>query len=503
MLSILNNLNAIMNAALTYNINPLVSAIGKMPDEFTKDDIINFITANDIRVVNFRYIAGDGRLKTLNFPVSSLQYLDLILSFGERVDGSSLFSYIEAGSSDLYVIPRFSTAYIDPFAEIPTLGMLCSYFTKDGLPLESSPEYTLRKAHEEFKKTTGYTFEAMGELEFYVIYDDDNCFPSENQRGYHESTPFTKVEAFRTEAMKLISQVGGNIKYAHSEVGNFTLDGKVYEQNEIEFLVSPVESAADQLVMAKWILRTLAWQYGFDITKAGSGLHFHTRIMNGEHSVMLKDGHLSDEARKAIAGYMTCASSLTAFGNANPTSYFRLVPHQEAPTSICWGDRNRSVLVRVPLGWTGKSDMSAIANGLPQNPDIVMPDKQTVELRSGDGSADIHLMLAGLVTAARIGFELPNALEIAEKTYVDVNIHDAKNAAVLNSLAQLPTSCAESADELDKNRALYEAKGVFSKSMIDGRIAMLRAYNDANIREEVKLDKGLMMELVRRYYHCG
>ena len=112
-------------------------------------------------------------------------------------------------------------------------------------------------------------------------------------------------------------------------------------------------------------------------------------------------------------------------------------------------------------------------------------------------------MLAGLVTAARIGFELPNALEIAEKTYVDVNIHDAKNAAVLNSLAQLPTSCAESADELDKNRALYEAKGVFSKSMIDGRIAMLRAYNDANIREEVKLDKGLMMELVRRYYHCG
>ena len=351
----------------------------------------------------------------------------------------------------------------------------------------------------------------MGELEFYVIYDDDCCFPSENQRGYHESTPFTKVEAFRTEAMKLISQVGGNIKYAHSEVGNFTLDGKVYEQNEIEFLVSPVESAADQLVMAKWILRTLAWQYGFDITfapkitegKAGSGLHFHTRMMNGEHSVMLKDGRLSDEARKAIAGYMTCASSLTAFGNANPTSYFRLVPHQEAPTSICWGDRNRSVLVRVPLGWTGKSDMSAIANGLPQNPDIVMPDKQTVELRSGDGSADIHLMLAGLVTAARIGFELPDALEIAKKTYVDVNIHDDKNAAILNSLAQLPTSCAESADELEKNRALYEAKGVFSPSMIDGRIAMLRAYNDANIREETARDKGLMLELVKKYYHCG
>ena len=42
------------NNILKYNINPLVSAIGKMPEEFTKEDIINFITANDIRVVNFR-----------------------------------------------------------------------------------------------------------------------------------------------------------------------------------------------------------------------------------------------------------------------------------------------------------------------------------------------------------------------------------------------------------------------------------------------------------------
>ena len=51
------------NSILKYNINPMVSAIGKIPDQFTKEDIINFITANDIRVVNFRYIAGDGRLK--------------------------------------------------------------------------------------------------------------------------------------------------------------------------------------------------------------------------------------------------------------------------------------------------------------------------------------------------------------------------------------------------------------------------------------------------------
>ena len=215
------------------------------------------------------------------------------------------------------------------------------------------------------------------------------------------------------------------------------------------------------------------------------------------------DGKLSETARRAIAGYMTCASSLTAFGNANPTSYFRLVPHQEAPTSICWGDRNRSVLVRVPLGWSGTSNMVALANPNEIQNEIPVSDKQTVEMRSPDGSADVYLMLAGLVTAARVGFETPDALAIAEKTYVDVNIHDPKNSAKLESLDQLPASCFESATELEKNRALYEAKGVFSPMLIDGIISKLKSFEDANIRNEIKNNPALMEELVEKFFHCG
>lgn len=56
-------------------------------------------------MVNFMYPAADGRLKTLNFAINNAAYLDAILTCGERVDGSSLFPFIEAGSSDLYVIP--------------------------------------------------------------------------------------------------------------------------------------------------------------------------------------------------------------------------------------------------------------------------------------------------------------------------------------------------------------------------------------------------------------
>ena len=126
-----------MNQALEMNPNRVVAYLGKPCNEFTKADIVRYIKENDIRMVNFMYPAGDGRLKTLNFVINNAAYLDAILTCGERVDGSSLFPFIEAGSSDLYVIPRFRTAFLDPFAEIPTLSMLCSFFNKDGEPLKA------------------------------------------------------------------------------------------------------------------------------------------------------------------------------------------------------------------------------------------------------------------------------------------------------------------------------------------------------------------------------
>ena len=349
-----------MNYDLSMNANQLVAFLQKTTSEFTKADIISFIQQKDIRMVNFMYPAGDGRLKTLNFVINNQAYLEAILTCGERVDGSSLFSFIEAGSSDLYVIPRFCTAFVDPFAEIPTLSMLCSFFNKDGEPLESAPEHTLYKASKTFTEVTGMEFQA---------------------------------------------QTGGQIKYGHSEVGNFTLDGYIYEQNEIEFLPVPVSQAADQLMIAKWVIRNLGFRYGYNVTfapkitagKAGSGLHVHMRIMKDGKNQMLKDGVLSETARKAIAGMMVLAPSITAFGNTNPTSYFRLVPHQEAPTNVCWGDRNRSVLVRVPLGWAAKTDMCTLANPLEAESHFDTSQKQTVEMRSPDGSEGKPMEMLDLV----------------------------------------------------------------------------------------------------------
>jgi len=491
--------------------NPLVQYLQKPAKDFTKADIIKYIIENGIEMLNFRYTGGDGRLKTLNFVVYDEEQLEEVLSSGERVDGSSLFSYIEAGNSDLYVVPRFKTAFLNPFNEIPTIDILCGFYDKNGDPFDGSPAYTLHKAHEVLKEKTGYEFEVMGELEYYVISEKEPYFVAEDQKGYHESTPFTKWEDLRRDAMYAIASVGGNLKYGHSEVGNFTVGNLEYEQNEIEFKPSPIEEAADQLLIAKWVMRTLAHQYGVTITfapkitvgKAGSGLHIHTRLMKDGKNVMLENGEISEVAKKAIAGYLKLAPSISAFGNTNPTSYFRLVPHQEAPTNICWGDRNRSVLVRVPLGWTGQKNMMKHANPLESDVSEDFSSKQTVEFRCPDGSADIYLLLAGLTVAARHGLECEDSLAFAEKTYVDVNIFDDEHKSRVEELEQLPVSCWESANELERQKDLYLKYGVFNELTVNGIIKNLRQFNDENIREEIGNDEEKILSLVDKYFHCG
>lgn len=496
----------------TITANRLSVLLDKQPEEFTREDIICAARMLGAEMVNFMYPGGDGRLKTLSFTIINEDYLRTILTDGERVDGSSLFRFIDASSSDLYVVPRYSTAFVDPFSPVVTLTLLCSFFDRDGHELASSSESTLRRAMDAFTRETGMEFRAMGELEYYVIRQVEPCFPAVDQHGYHESAPFAKSGDFRLRCMHLIAQCGGHIKYGHSEVGNFVENGLCYEQNEIEFLPIRADRAAEELLLAKWIIRNLGHREGYDITfapkitvgKAGSGMHIHMQFVRYGVNQMLDDaGLLSDDARRAIAGMMLLARSITAFGNKNPTSYFRLVPHQEAPTTVCWGMSNRSVLVRVPLGWTSGVDMCHAVNAQEASHKPQTRGKQTVEMRSPDASADIYQLLAGLCVACRYGFEQPAALKVAEATLVDGDIHDPAHAARLAALEALPDSCNASAEALLAQRAVYEAEGVFSPQTIDAIAAELRSYGDGCLRHDIEGNTEALARLVREFFHCG
>ncbi len=493
------------------NPNPLVQFLGKAPADFTRNDIIKYMEENQVHHLNFRYVAEDGRLKTLNFIIHSKAYLESILATGERVDGSSLFSYIKAGKSDLYVIPRFRTAFVNPFSEIPAVDILCSFYTKEGFPLDSAPENILHKAVNRFRQETGFNFKAMGELEYYVISDREDMYPVLDQKGYHESAPFANWEHLRLEALDSIAKCGGKIKYGHSEVGNFKTETEEFEQHEIEFLPVDAEEAVEQLLISKWILRQLGKKYQVKISfapkitvgKAGSGLHIHMLLEKEDKNVMIEDGKISNSARKMIAGILKNARAITAFGNSNPTSYLRLVPHQEAPTNICWGDSNRSVLVRVPLGWIAKTSMIRDANPKENSPVPYIPGKQTVEFRAADGSADIYHLIAGLIVSAQEGLKMPDALEMAQKLYVNVNIFAPENNALLQSLDHMPQSCSESADALEAQRTLFEKDDIFPQSSIDRFIRYLKSFNDRHLSEELYGKNDEIKVLVEKYIHAG
>ena len=448
-----------------------------------------------------------GKLKLLNFIINDLAYLDKILTAGERVDGSSLFSYIDASSSDLYVVPKYRTAYVNPFSEVPAVDILCAYYTREGKPLESSPQYVLKKAHDALKEKNRIFFEALGELEYYVYSELDEIYQIVPQKGYHESHPFSKWEFLRLEAMEIISSMGCQIKYGHSEVGNIISGEKEYVQHEIEFLPVPVEEAADQLVIAKWAIREIAYKYGLEVSfapkiivgQAGSGLHVHSRLVKDGKNAMVDENGLNDNAKKLIAGYLDLAPSLSAFGNTVPTSFLRLVPHQEAPTNICWGDSNRSTLVRVPLGWKGVDNMIYDVNPGEPREHKKFGDSQTVEIRNADGSANVHQLIAGLTVAARHGFEMENALEMAEKLYVSGDVHKMKDV----EYDQLPDSCYTAADRLLQAREVYEKYNIFPKKMIDGLIEELRSFDDQNLSEKMYGDGNALQALVDKYFHCG
>ena len=126
-------------------------------------------------------------------------------------------------------------------------------------------------------------------------------------------------------------------------------------------------------------------------------------------------------------------------------------------------------------------------------------------MRSPDGSADIYQLLAGLCVGCCHGLLMPEkeALALADRTYVDVNIHDASAHDLEEQLGKLPDSCVASADCLERQREVFERDGVFSPHLIDGILQRLRAFDDGNLRQKVNGDKKCEMQLVERYFQCG
>jgi len=136
---------------------------------FSVEDAARLISEKGIKILNLVHIPEDGRLKTLSFSALDKERIREVLNLGERVDGSSLFSFIEPGKSDIYIRPRVGKAFVNPFASLPTLSVLCDYLGDGGEPLDVAPQTVLAKAEKKLCSSAGVTLNALAELEFYIV----------------------------------------------------------------------------------------------------------------------------------------------------------------------------------------------------------------------------------------------------------------------------------------------------------------------------------------------
>ena len=113
-------------------VNPVCAIVEKPRTELTRADLVRVIEEKQIEKITFHYTGLDGKLKELKLPVTNRYQTELLLEEGERVDGSSLFKeLVDVALSDLYVVPVYRTAFLNPF-DTNSLDFICRYLTHEG-----------------------------------------------------------------------------------------------------------------------------------------------------------------------------------------------------------------------------------------------------------------------------------------------------------------------------------------------------------------------------------
>lgn len=447
----------------------LAAEIGRPRSAWTVDDLVDVFRSRAGRVLSLMHVGGDGWLKTLDFVPSGERHLRDIIEGGERADGSSLFRGmgIPADASDIVLRPRVETAFLDPFAPLPTIVLLCGHLDRDGTPLPQSPDTILRRATALLRDETGIDLWALGEVEYFLgkRWDENDMYGADD-RGYHATSPFVFGEGLRRRALATLADLGVGVKYGHAEVGYIEAretQGVIWEQHEIELALQPLPTAADGILLAQWVLRNLAHQSGMRCTMdpmmreghAGNGLHFHiVPVKDGAPlAIRAEDGSLTDPARWLIGGLAQLGGALMAFGNRVSGSFARLRQAKEAPNTIVWGEFDRSALIRLPI----------VARDI-QGREVTTP---TIEFRLPDGSALPHLLLAGAALATAHGRVTPDLDALLARTRVGSG--DGGPAA-----EPVPRSFAEVAAALERCRTMLERGGTFPPAMVDSVLAGLR-----------------------------
>ena len=450
------------------------------------DQAKDYCTKNAIKMVDFMMVDLDGRWRHLTMPVDRLCAETLIDGIG--FDGSN-YGFAPIEKSDMVFVPDLSSAYLDAFAEVPTLGMIGDVFVID-LPqnrrFDQYPRNVAKHAEEylqslgiatEFRIGPEYEFHVFDHVEYDVEPYGSHFFVDTEQAhwnsgnggdnlgykmspkgGYHMAQPLDRLSDYRSRLTLLLENQGIAVKYHHHEVGG---PGQI----EIEVEMGSLLEMADKTMMTKHLAKNLAFSEHKTATfmpkpifaEAGNGLHVHMHLFkDGEPLFYDEQGYaqLSPLALHFIGGVLTHIRALCALTNPSTNSYKRLVPGYEAPVTIGYATSNRSSVIRIP----------AYAK---------TPQTKRYELRNPDATCNPYYAFAAILMAGLDGVE--KEIDPAKAGFgpYDFNLYELDDAAK-GQIKQLPRTLDEALDALEADFEFLTRGGVFPQKLLEIWVARKR-----------------------------
>jgi glutamine synthetase len=406
--------------------------------EALRNDAIEAIKAKKVEFVHLWFTDVLGFLKSFTIDVEEL---DLAMHDGMGFDGSSIQGFARIQESDMIARPDPSTLQILPWRTNGQLvaTMYCDVTRPDGTPYEADPRYVLRR-NVQRAADMGYTFYIGPELEYYYLKSDTDTTVLDHA-GYFDMTTRDLSVDLRRDTVRALKRFGIQVEYSHHEVGP--------SQHEIDLRYCEAAKMADNVMTYRMVVKEIAQLNDVYATfmpkplygQAGSGMHVHQSLFKGDVNAFFDPSdqyHLSPLAKNYIAGLLVHAREICAVTNQWVNSYKRLVSGYEAPVYICWADRNRSALVRVPMYKPGKEKATRL------------------ELRSPDPACNPYLafsvMLAAGLEGIEKGYELPEP--VSDNIY---EMTDSQRAAA--GIASLPEDLNEAIRAMEGSELVRRALG--------------------------------------------
>ena len=378
-------------------------------------EVLDFAKKNDAKQLDLRFTDIPSLQHHVSYPISELDEESFEEGFG--MDGSSIRGWAAIHESDMLLIPDPNTAFMDPFAETPTLvmyGDVIDPITKQSY--ERDPRHIAKKAEQYLRNSgVGDTAYFGAEAEFFIF---DNIRFDQNQHsgfyfidaeegrwnsgrekdnlgyrprykeGYFPVPPTDHYQDLRSEMVQTMIQCGITVECHHHEVATGG-------QCEIDQRFDTLVKSADNMMLYKYIIRNVANQYGKTVTfmpkplfaDNGSGMHTHQSIWKEGKPLFAGDSYagLSQLALWYIGGLLKHARALSAIIAPTTNSYKRLVVRLCGPVQFeCSRHhtvprtrgrlRYATISSRAPAGWAA-GDRPGSWCGRATNPSWPLPSR--------------------------------------------------------------------------------------------------------------------------------